>query len=307
MKDIKPLLCRQCGSHDMRLQEGKYVCHYCGTIHYDSGARRITGSVAAYIKKNKIIAVISAMAFFLVIAGYAMFVVTGPGSPEGHNGNRSDVPVEKSGEPAEAGQDAIEPEKKVSAEFTGISPLPDSIGNIYFVGIYANTGETPVLPKAEIALHNAKGEKVAVGTGYGIRGYLLPGEKIPISVLIQRAPAYSSVKSIGAAEAPSYYQQRPKLSFSRLKMSSPAHRYDYYRASGMVKNASGKNAQYVQVAVTAYDDSGRIIGYTTGFLGQTVLGNGEDAPFSVEFHIMKGKPARFAVEYSASVYKPRNK
>jgi hypothetical protein len=306
MNDIKPLLCRQCGSHDLRLKEGKYVCHYCGTVHYDTGVQRLADSVVAYIRKNKIAAFIAAVASVLVFM-VAFFVVTRPGAQDGPQGRGSGFPIEKPVKPVEAGKDAIEPEKKVSAEFTEISPLPDSIGNIYFVGIYTNTGETPVLPRAEIALYNVKGEKIAVGTGFGIRSYLMPGEKMPISVLIQKAPAYATIKSIGIAETPSYYQPRPKLAFSKLKMSSPAHKYDCYRASGLVNNNSGQNAQYVQVSVTAFDTSGRIIGNTTGFLGQTVLRNGEDAPFSVEFHIMKGKPARFAVEYSASVYKPRDK
>jgi len=305
MKEIKPLICRQCGSHDMRLQDGAYICHYCGTVHYDTGVQRFADSMAAFLRKNRLAAVMTAVTSALIIAGFAIFVVSKPGTPKHPPGSHSGWVIEKPDNPAVAGQDAIEPEKKVSAEFTAISPLPDSIGNVYFVGLYTNTGETPVYPRAEIALFNARGEKVAVGRGYGIRGYILPGEKIPIKVLIQKTPVYKTVKSIGLPEAPTYYQPRPKISFSRLQMSSPSHRFDYYRASGKVINTSGQDAQYVQVAVTAFDEKGGIIGHDSGFLGQTVLKNGEEAPFSVEFHLMKGKPARFEVEYSASVYKPK--
>ncbi len=306
MKEIKPLLCRQCGGHDMRLQQGKYVCHYCGTVHYDTGAQRFADLAAAFLRKNKIAAVISAVTSSLIVVGFAIFVISKPGIPKGPSGSGSGWAVEKPDSPAGAGQEAIEPDKKVSADFTDISPLPDSIGNTYFIGLYKNTGETPVYPRAEIALYNARGEKVAVGRGYGIRGYILPGEKIPVKVLIQKTPAYKTVKSVGVPEAPSYYQPRPKMTFSQLKMSSPVHRFDYYRASGKVTNASGQDAQYVQVAVTAFDTKGRIIGHDSRFLGQTVLRNGDTAPFSVEFHIMKGKPTRFEVEYSASAYKPKN-
>jgi hypothetical protein len=303
MTEIKPLLCRQCGSHDIRIVDGKYVCHYCGTVHYDAGARKLLEIFTGLLHgKNAKAAVISAAAAILVIAGSAFFLVNRLGV---HAGDTGTFPVEKPDKPAEAGKDAIEPEKKVNAEFSGITPLPDVIGNIYFVGMYENTGETPVYPRAEIALYNTKGEKVAVAKGYGIRGYIMPGEKTPIMVLVQKAPPYKTVKSIGIPEAPSYYQPRPKLVFSKLKMSSPEHRFDYYATTGRVKNTSGEDAQYVQVAVTAFDSSGRIIGHAGTFLGQTVLRNGEEAPFSIDFHIMKGSPARFTVEYSASVYKGR--
>ncbi len=304
MKEIKPLLCRQCGSHDMRLEEGRYVCHYCGTVHYEAGAKKFLDTITVSLLKNKKAAAATAGTLFLVIAGIAVSMMSEPGRPADRTSGSTGIPVEKPANPIEAGKDAIEPEKKVGAEFIDISPLHDSVGNIYFVGIYKNTGETPVYPRAEIALLNAKGEKVAVAKGYGIRGYILPGEKIPISVLVMRAPLYKTVKSIGIPEAPSYYQPRPKLAISKLRMTSPVHRFDYYRVYGIVKNVSGEKAQHIQVAVTAFDASDKIIGHAGNFLGQTVLGNGEDAPFTVDFHLMKGRPARFSVEYSASVYKP---
>ncbi len=305
MKEIKPLLCRQCGSQDLRLDKGRYVCHYCGTVHYEAGIRKFLDTNAAVLMNNKA-AVVTTAVVFLVIAGLALFLTNRRGGSDPAPGSVSGFSVEKPGKPLEAGKDAIEPEKKVSAEFTDISPIPDSIGNIYFVGMYRNTGETPVYPRAEIALYNAKGEKVAVAKGYGIRGYIMPGEKIPISVLVQRAPSYKTVKSIGIPEVPSYYQPRPKLALSELKMGSPRHHYDSHRVTGIVKNVSGEKAQYVQVAVTAFDSSGGIIGHGSNFLGQTVLGTGEEAPFAVDINLMKGRPARFTVEYSASVYKARN-
>jgi hypothetical protein len=304
MNEIKPLLCRQCGSQDLELEKGRYVCHYCGTVHYDAGAKKLLDFFTSFLRgRNNKAAAISAVISFIVIVGSAAYFInradTSARSPEEAKGIR----FEKSGKEVEAGKDAIEPAKKVSAEFTDISPLPDVIGNIYFVGMYKNTGETPVYPRAEIALYNAGGEKVAVAKGYGIRGYILPGEKIPISVLVQRAPAYKTVKSIGIPESPSYYQPRPKIDFSKLKMSSPDNQFDSYKVTGRVKNRSGGDTQYVQVAVTAFDESGRIIGHDSNFLGQTVLRNGEEAPFNVDMHLMKGRPARFTVEYNASVYK----
>ncbi len=306
MKELKPLLCRQCGSHDIRQEKGRYVCNYCGTGHYDAGARMLLESAVALFRNNTRIAAVSVTVAVVIVAGSVAFIVNRQGPTTGKPDVVAGIPAEKPEKPVEAGKDAIEPEKKVSADFSDISPLPDSIGNIYFVGMFRNTGETPVYPRAEIALYDARGEKVAVARGYGIRSYILPGEKTPVSVLVQRAPAYKTVRSIGVPESPGYYPERPRLSFSKLKMNSPAHRFDYHRVTGRVKNGSGKDARYVQVAVTAFDSSGRIIGYAGNFLGQTVLRTGEEAPFSVDFHLMKGRPSRFTVEYSAMVYKPRN-
>jgi len=304
MKEIKPLLCRQCGSHDLRPEQGRYVCHYCGTVHYGAAGAggKLFNAIVEMMTRSRTAVVVSAAAAFLALFVAGLFIINRSAGPAGRDTSvHADRPVKQ----VEAGKEAIEPDKKVSAEFTDIAPLNDVIGNIYFVGMFRNTGETPVYPRAEIALYDAKGEKVAVGRGYGIRGYIMPGERTPVSVLVMRAPAYKTVKSVGIPESPSYYRPRPRLGITRLKMTSPAHRYDYYRASGRVRNGSGRDAQHVQVAVTAFDDSGRIIGHAGGFIGQSVLRNGDDAPFSVEFHIMKGKPARFEVDYNASEYRPQ--
>jgi hypothetical protein len=217
----------------------------------------------------------------------------------GRAGTGTSGPGGDTGGIVEKGGDSIEPEKRVGAEFRDISALPDGIGNIYFVGMYVNTGETPVYPRAEIALYDAAGKKVAVARGYGIRGSLDPGERTPIQVLVTAAPAYASLKTIGEAEVPSYTQERPKLSLSGLAMKRPESRIDRYRVTGAVKNSGGKNARYVQLAVVVFDAAGAIIGYGSNFIGQTLLPAGDESPFNVEIHLMKGEPARYLVEYSA--------
>jgi len=296
MNRIKPLQCVQCGSHDIRRKKDGFVCNYCGTIHYGGGAVALAAAVLAFVRRHKAVTVITASLLLLVIA-LSIALLTGRETARwngmsGAGGESGRGAIEKGG-------DSKEPEKKVSAEFTHIAALPDGIGNIYFVGMFVNTGETPVYPRAEIALYDAGGKKVAAGRGYGIRNYILPGERSPVQVLVTDAPVYASVRSIGVPEIPGYYQERPKMEISGLNMKRPESSIDRYRVRGIVKNISGKNARYVQVAVAVFDGSGKIIGYAANFIGQTLLAAREESPFSVEIHLMKGMPARYIVEYDA--------
>lgn len=296
MKTIKPLQCGQCGSHDIRREKDGFVCNYCGTVHYGGAAGALAAAVRAFTRRHRVIAVIAASLLLLIIAVSIAFFAgretAHPDGTAGPGGESVSVAIEKGG-------DAIEPEKTLRAEFSDIVALPDGIGNIYFVGMFTNTGETPVYPRAEIALYDAGGKKVAVARGYGIRGYILPGEKTPIQILVTAAPSYAAVRSIGVPEIPGYYQERPKLAVMGLKLKRPGSSMDRHRVEGIVKNRSGKNTRFVQLAVAVFDGSGKIIGYDSNFLGQTVLAAGEESPFSVEIHLMKGTPARYTVEYDA--------
>ena len=89
------------------------------------------------------------------------------------------------------------------------------------------------------------------------------------------------------------------MAISGLNLKRPESRIDRYRVNGIVKNSSGKNARYVQIGVAVFDGSGKIIGYGANFLGQTLIAAGEESPFTVEIHLMKGEPARYMVEYNA--------
>jgi hypothetical protein len=300
MKKIKSSQCRQCGSNDIRLDGGVYICNYCGTVHHDAGAGNPVSFLAGFLGKNRLAITLSVLVTALAVGGLSFIFIGRPATPGGTT--ISPAGTGTSGNPVDAGHDAIEPEKKVNALFTDISPLPDPIGNIYFVGMLKNNGETPVSARAEIALCDEGDRKVAVARGYGIRPHILPGEKIPISILVTKAPPYRSVRSIGLPEIPTYLPARPKLSISHLKMKLPKHRFDYHVVTGKVTNISVEHAQYVQIAVTVFDGSGRIIGHASNFLGQTVLGPREESPFSVEIHLVKGNPDRFTVDYNAMVY-----
>ncbi len=303
MKKIKPLQCGQCGSHDIRREKDGFVCNYCGTVHYGGGAGDLVSAALALARRHRAVTAVAASLLLFVTALVIVFF-TGRNTP--HQDEPAGIGSENGGGAIEKGGDSIEPEKKAGAEFTDIAALPDGIGNIYFVGMFTNTGETPVYPRAEIALYAAGGMKVAVARGYGIRNYILPGEKTPVQVLVTAAPSYVAVRSIGVPEIPGYFQERPKMAISGLNMKRPESRIDRYRVNGIVKNISGKNARYVQIGVAVFDGSGNIIGYGTNFLGQTLLAAGEESPFMVEIHLMKGEPARYMVEYDALPDKSTN-
>ncbi|MCU0847621.1 MAG: TFIIB-type zinc finger domain-containing protein [Spirochaetes bacterium] len=300
MKNIRPNICRQCGSHDLKIENGKYVCNYCGIIQYEEvDEPGLYHSASKKITPNAV-KVISAIATILLLAGiFVIILFSRREGPVTHPQAGTDLGKPKGLEQSKEG--SIE-EKKVAAEFINVSALPDSIGNIYFVGFYKNTGETLVLPKAEIALYDSKGEKIAVAFGYGIRGYILPGEETPISVLVSKAPQYQEFKSIGSPEMPVYISKRPNMKISNLKLAFPKLRFDHHTLSGKIQNLD-KEASYVQIAAALIDGNGKIIGYSSNFLGQTRISSGETAPFKISFYLVNGKPESFKVEYNGMFHK----
>jgi len=300
LKNIKPLICRQCGSHDLKIENDKYVCNYCGIIQYEEVDEPAVLPTATKKFTPKAVKIISITATLLLLAGIIVIILfSRRGGPVIPPTVETDLGKPRGLEQSKEG--SIE-EKKVAAEFINVSVLPDSIGNIYFIGFYKNTGETPVLPRAEIALYDSKGEKIAVAFGYGIRGYILPGEETPISVLVSKAPQYKEFKSTGTPEMPVYISKRPNMKITNLKLIFPKLRFDHHTLTGKIQNLD-KEASYVQIAAALLDGKGKIIGYSSNFLGQTRISSGDTAPFKISFYLVDGKPESFKVEYTGMFYK----
>lgn len=206
--------------------------------------------------------------------------------------------------PTEYGSEAVVEEKIVKAEFIDAVPLPDRIGNIYFVGIYRNTGEAAIdRPRVEATLWDAKKEKLAVGSGFGAFNNLLPGEEVPIKILVQHAPAYASVTYKVAPERLRYGSTaRPKLQIEKPKLE-PAP-FSGYRLSGTVRNNDAADVQFVHIIALLLGEDRKIVGMQDGFAAQRELPAGDHSPFSLQILQSTRPPKSFRLYQFASLKKP---
>ena len=191
-----------------------------------------------------------------------------------------------------------EPPLPVSAEVTALTPIPDSIGNLYFIGIYRNTGEATITqPRVEVSLWSADKRLLKTATGYAVRHTLEKGETTPIKILVEHYPPYAEATTELHPERELYPRRRPKLALSDIRLERG--RYSGYRVTGTVQNQDAAAARYVQVIALLYDESDRIVGMDSRFLTQTLLPPGQSSPFAVEVTQVRGRPARTQLDYQA--------
>lgn len=192
-----------------------------------------------------------------------------------------------------------EPTLPVSAEVTALTPIPDSIGNLYFIGLYRNTGAATItLPRVELSLWSADKRRLTTATGYTVRHALEKGETTPIKILLQHAPAYAEVTTELHPQPERYPQRRPKLALSQIHLERG--RYSGYRVTGMVQNQDAAAARFVQIIALLYDQSEKIVGMNSHFLTQNLLLPGQSSPFTVEVSQVRGQAARPQLDYQAT-------
>jgi hypothetical protein len=297
---MKKIKCPECGGHDIRRESGNILyCGYCGNRYFseDPGAENEYTGVDPG-KKQRVIAAAAAGAVLLLAAAAAVFFFFIRIEPE----SQIAVPSSIQTNPrplVESGPGDVEPEKKAAAVVERINPVADTIGNIYFLGFIKNTGETVIRPLAELTLYNEDKTKAAVATGYAPRNYLLPGEETPVMILVQKAPAYKSLKTNPGLDHPFYFSLRPDLKFHGLKMSRPSGGFIDYRITGTVENRDSFAGKHVQLIAVLLDAENRPVGMGTAYLGQQQLPPGDTAPFSVAIYTSTGKPVKFVMDYDA--------
>lgn len=221
-----------------------------------------------------------------------------------HSGAEPSVPEPTPSKPSEYGSEAVVEEKIVKAEFVDAVPLPDRVGNIYFVGIYRNTGEAAIdRPRVEATLWSDKKEKLAVGSGYGAFNNLLPGEEVPIKILVQKAPAYASVTYKVAPERVRFGSTvRPKLAIEKPKLE-PAQ-FGGYRLSGTVRNNDAADVRFVHIVALLLGEDRHIVGMQDGFAAQRDLPAGDHSPFQLQIMSTSRPPKSFRLYQFASLAKP---
>lgn len=299
---MKSLQCKQCGSVNFEKIKGGYKCKFCGTEYYTDFVLYPKFYINPSQKKLSllifiIILTMSAVVSFFLLYNTSSSVVIPSHIPIQSSNNASEVkPIETFGD------DHIEKEKVVKGELYNLYPNPDSIGNIYFIGLFKNTGEAPIGHQSvSILLLSKSGEKVSVGSGYTFQDMLYSGEETHIKILVQNAKPYNRYETKYEVEAVIDYRlkmKKPNLKIRKSYLRDGSYK-SYYTVAGEVENTDTRVLKYVNIGVAVYGKDNKLLGFNDTFIDEKSLKPGEYSLFSVDFYSVAEKPSKFKIETKA--------
>ena len=309
------LQCKQCSGTDFtKISGNEYQCNYCGTRELKWFQPDAVGAASKREARKFLPFVITLVTviFFLLFSMifYRSQSTKSPRSPAPSKvvsktaDYTSDLDSQDAKVPPQKGQEfsvaETSQEKVLNGKFYNIQELPDSIGNVYFVGFFKNTGEGPIRkPLVVVDLYSAAGEKVGSGRGYGFHEFLLPGEETPLRVLVSSAPTYKKYKVKFKVQPPYRYvkMERPDCKVQKAKIET--NKYGSKTLRGQVVNGSKRPMKFTQVAAILLDAKKKAIGYYTNYIADDEVAGGDYSPFSINLYSIKGKMSSFRLECTA--------
>ncbi|HQP47675.1 MAG TPA: hypothetical protein PKX12_03005 [Spirochaetota bacterium] len=303
--------CPQCsGTLFKELSADEVQCEYCGTkffLNESGGSLKKHGIVSGSgNKKNNrtavaVIAIILGLGLVSAIFSFRdkqQGLQTTSGKLNSISSGKSAV----SSNTAESRLRSAYREGDLRGSFSMISEIPDSIGNVYFIGFYKNTGREALnRPKITLVLYSPEGRKVASGYGYAIRSFLLPGESTPVRIIVRTPPRYSRYEVYDEPKPPySFYRlNRGKAVFENVRIE--AGRFSGYELQGSVVNKGSSVMRSIQLAAVLKDSGGAITGYGSQFVAAPPLAPGNYAPFRIQIFRTIRKPVSWVIDYTCRV------
>ena len=312
--------CPQCsGTRFKKISQSEFQCQYCQTVIYPHEVTWFQGSQQKNKEpiNNKFLLLGGMVVFillsFLLFLSYSSstFIVqktkpivtkiaTTPIEDSSNTSLASKPDEIVNDTPQSVEFNTVEVADPPQAAFTQISELPDSIGNIYFIGMYKNTG-TVVIGKPKVMVTLYEGEKkVFQSHGYAQVDFLFPKEEVPVVVLCSKPPKYSRYVHSHTPEVPYSHQDvfKPKLTFLNTKIQ-PGKYKGGYTLIGEIKNEDSMGFKYVNIGGVILNKDKKFIGHGSAYISQDKLSPTDYAPFQFDFYT-KEVPASFILNFSAS-------
>jgi DNA-directed RNA polymerase subunit RPC12/RpoP len=303
--------CPQCsGTLFKELSPDEVQCEYCGSrffLNESSGSltRHDVAADRGKQKNNRKAVTVIAIILGLGLAGAIFSFREKPQGLRGPSGKLNSISSGKSAVSSDTAEGRLRSayrEGDLKGSFSMVSEIPDTIGNVYFIGFYKNTGREALnRPKITIILHSPEGRKVASGYGYAVRTFLLPGESTPVRIIVRTPPRYSRYEVYDEPKPPySFYRlNRGKAVFENVRIE--ARRFSGYELQGSIVNKGGAVMRSIQLAAVLKDGEGAITGYGSQFVAAPPLAPGDYAPFRIQVFRTVRKPVSWVIDYSCRV------
>ncbi len=284
--------CKNCSGNEFKkTASGNFKCSYCSTLYYEETEKKDLSRILA--KKNILIP--TAAIVIITIIVYAAFSFTrGRIEPVDNSVNNYTFDnKEKLPEPM--------------GEIISVDSIPDSIGNVYFLVMYKNSGKVSLnRPEVTIRLLSAKNEKIASGKGFAFIDKLNPGEITPVYILVTNCPVYSKYELDFTPELPFIIPQGGvfgrKFSGEFFDVTlTQTDSSNNHKLRGKIKNSSEYDAQYVQIAAILYNKQDKVIGYGTTYINEKKLKPGGFDFFEIYLTTVTDKPEYYKLYFEGNV------
>ena len=175
----------------------------------------------------------------------------------------------------------------------------DTSGYSHVVGEVQNQG-TQNLEYIELqaTFYAPNGTVIETDNAMAMVDVLIPQQKAPVDISVSQANiTVASAKLLITSATLAY--DKPDTSLSTLGIAHTVDQLGYYHVTGEVKNSATSEAVQVQVVVTFYDASGKIVG--ASYDSPVVLPGGQSTAFDVGMDRPYVTIASFAVQVQVEV------
>jgi len=285
--------CRNCSGNEFKTtKSGNFKCSYCSTLYYEESNKNYFSLVKNW---KKTVIPVSAI---LIIAITAFFIIQKSNKPAASDDKNNTNNYTFTNE-----QKLPEPQ----GEVISVDPIPDIIGNVYFLVMCKNSGEIAIRkPEITLRLLSDKNEKLASGKGYAFIENLNPGEITPVYILVTNCPKYSKYETDFIPELPfiipdgGVYSRKFAGEFLDVSMKQ-TDSYNNHKIRGKIKNISRYDAKYVQVAAILYDGNDKVVGYGSTYISEKILKPASFDFFEIYLTTVTEKPEYYKLFFDGSV------
>lgn len=147
---------------------------------------------------------------------------------------------------------------------------------------------------ARVTLAGSDGLPLADAVAYPAMDVVRPGASVPLAALFPSAPA--NVAAIGATALTALPLADPDSRYVPIEVATGPGQPDgaAWTVAGQLRNASGRAAQVLRVALVLYDDGERLVGYRQISL-EGGLPADQTRPFTITAAALSGTPTRYVV------------
>jgi hypothetical protein len=189
----------------------------------------------------------------------------------------------------------VVPEELPKAELRDIREGRTSIGGLYWIATFANTGKVPIdHPAAVVSMFDDAGKRVGEQVGYSILEELPPGGAIPLLILASDPPKYTRI-AIAPRDPrePAFPSHQVPVRIVDYEMGKD---FGGRALIGTVENNRAKPVRFTQVLVVGRSSTGEAVSYASGYATAQEIAPKDASGFKVSVGTFEiEKPARYDV------------
>lgn len=175
-----------------------------------------------------------------------------------------------------------------------LTPVPDGIGNVYFIGYVKNNSTFPSeKPKVNVYAYDKNRNKVGQTFGYAASDILLPGARSMLQILLKDSPKFVSFDSNVEAKTLYFERGKPNLALIDSKLE---YKNSSAQLVGSIRNDSDQAVQFVNLSIIFKNNKKKIIRHNNSYLPNERINAGEEVKFVIPLYFEEKDVRSYDVE-----------